>query len=53
MSEKSGRFVAWKRSLDHSMQKISHVYVRHYDEPTKWMFAASLELTDKGEQFAL
>jgi hypothetical protein len=52
MSKKTGRFVAWKRSLDHSMEKISHVYVRHYDEPKRWMFAASLELTDKGEQFA-
>ena len=49
---KDGRFVPWKHSLDHSMKKISHVYVRHYDEPTKWMFAAWLELTDKGEQFA-
>jgi hypothetical protein len=49
---KHGRFEPWKRSLDHSMEKISHVYVRHYDEPKKWMFAASLELTDKGEKFA-
>jgi hypothetical protein len=48
-----GQFVAWKRSLDHSMKKISHVYVKHYDEPKKWMFAASLELTDKGKEFAL
>jgi hypothetical protein len=47
-----GRFVAWKHSLDHSMKKISRLYVGHYDEPKKWMFAASLELTDKGEQFA-
>jgi hypothetical protein len=45
-------FVAWKHSLDHSMKKISHVYVKHYDEPKRWMFAAWLELTDKGEQFA-
>ena len=49
---KDGRFVPWKHSLDRSMKKISHVYVRHYDEPAKWMFAAWLELTDKGEQFA-
>jgi len=48
----NGRFAPWKRSLDHSMKKISHIYVRHYDEPKRWMFAASLELTDKGEQFA-
>jgi hypothetical protein len=47
-----GRFAAWKHSLDHSMKQISKAYVKHYDEPQKWMFAAWLELTDKGEQFA-
>ena len=35
-------------SLDYSMRKISHVYVRHYDEPAKWMFAAWLGLELKG-----
>jgi hypothetical protein len=49
---KDGRFVRSKLSLDRSMKQISHVYVRHYDEPAKWMSAAWLELTDKGEQFA-
>jgi hypothetical protein len=49
---KDGQFVAWTDSLDHSMEKISHVYVRHYDDPERWMYAAWLELTDKGEQFA-
>jgi len=47
-----GRFVASKHSLDHSMKKISDDYVKYYDEPKRWMFAVSLELTDKGEQFA-
>jgi hypothetical protein len=47
-----GRFVASKHSFDHSMKKISHDYVKYYDEPKRWMFAVSLELTDKGEQFA-
>jgi hypothetical protein len=47
-----GEFVASKHSLDHSMKKISHDYVKYYDEPERWMFAVSLELTDKGEQFA-
>jgi hypothetical protein len=47
-----GRFVASKHSLDHSMKKISHDYVKYYDEPKRWMFAVSLEFTDKGEQFA-
>jgi hypothetical protein len=26
------RFVAWKRSLDPSVHKISHDYVTHYDD---------------------
>ena len=47
-----GRFVASKHSLDHAMKKISHDYVKYYDEPKRWMFAVSLEFTDKGEQFA-
>jgi hypothetical protein len=34
------------------MKKISHDYVKYYDETERWMFAVSLELTDKGEQFA-
>ena len=27
VSDNDGRFSAWRRSLDHSMHKISHVYV--------------------------
>jgi late competence protein required for DNA uptake (superfamily II DNA/RNA helicase) len=46
------RFVAWKGSLDHSMHKISHSYVKHYDDPERWMFAAWLSLTGKGELLA-
>jgi hypothetical protein len=52
VSEKGDRFVAWKRSLDHSIHRISHVYVKHYDDPERWMFAAWLSLTAKGEQLA-
>ena len=46
------RFVAWRRSLDHSLQRISHVYVKHYGDPERWMFSAWLSLTAKGEQLA-
>lgn len=46
------RFVEWNRSLDHSLRKISHTYVKHYDDPERWMYAASMELTDKGERLA-
>jgi hypothetical protein len=34
------------------MHKISHVYVRHYDDPERWMYSVWLKLTDKGEQLA-
>lgn len=34
------RFVAWNQSLDHALHKISHVYVKHYDDPEKWMYTA-------------
>jgi hypothetical protein len=46
------RFVEWNRSLDRSLHKISLVYLRHYDDPERWMYSAFLELTDKGEQLA-
>jgi hypothetical protein len=46
------RFVTWRRSLDHSLRRISHAYVKHYGDPEKWMFSAWLSLTAKGEQFA-
>ena len=46
------RFVPWTHPLDHSMEKISHVYVKHYDDPERWMFVAWMQLTDKGDQFA-
>ena len=52
MGERDGRFVAWKKPLDHSIHKISHVYVKHYDDPEKWMFSAWLSLTGKGELLA-
>jgi hypothetical protein len=49
---KSQLFAAWHHSLDHSMHKISHDYVKHYDDPERWMFAAWLSLTGKGELLA-
>ncbi|GAB1811534.1 hypothetical protein MUNTM_05710 [Mycobacterium sp. MUNTM1] len=46
------RFVAWDQPVDRMVHKISHVYVKHYDDPEKWMYAAFMELTDKGERLA-
>lgn len=46
------RFDHWDRPLDHTMSKIAHLYVRHYDDPQRWMYSAWLQLTDKGEQLA-
>jgi hypothetical protein len=40
------------QSLDHSIHKISHAYVEHYDDPERWMFSAWLSLTAKGELLA-
>jgi hypothetical protein len=52
VGESDARFVAWKGSLDHSIHKISHSYVKHYDDPERRMFSASLSLTGKGELLA-
>ncbi|HZC91546.1 MAG TPA: hypothetical protein VE400_12990 [Mycobacterium sp.] len=52
LSGKPQRFVAWHHSLEHSLQKISHVYVKHYDDPEKWMFSTWLSLTAKGAELA-
>ncbi len=52
VGEKDERFVAWNQPLDHSIHKISHSYVKHYDDPAKWMFSAWILLTEKGEQLA-
>lgn len=46
------RFTAWDQPVDHLLRKISHVYVKHYDDPEKWMYATFMKLTDKGEQLA-
>lgn len=45
-------FVPWKEPLDHSMHKITHTYVKHYDDPERWMYSAYLQLTDKGRELA-
>jgi hypothetical protein len=46
------RFVPSKKSLDRSIDLISHRYVGHYDEPKRWMYSAWMKLTDKGQQVA-
>jgi hypothetical protein len=52
LSGEGGSLVAWSESLDESIQKISNVYVAHYDDPPAWVFSARMELTDKGERVA-
>jgi hypothetical protein len=52
LSGEHGRFAAWKESLDTSIQKISDVYVTHYDDKPAWVWFAWMELTDKGERLA-
>src|ERR1700721_625261 len=49
---KSQRFEAWHHRSEHSLHQISHVYVKHYGDPEKWMFSAWLSLTGKGELLA-
>ncbi len=46
------RFVSWGHPLDHSIRKITQIYVKHYDDPERWMYSVWLQLTDKGEQLA-
>ena len=43
---------AREQPLDHSMHKISHAYVKHYDDPEEWMYSAWMALTDQGEHLA-
>jgi hypothetical protein len=52
LSGETGRLVAWKESLDQSMQKISDLYVVKNDDPGAWVWSAWMELTKKGEQVA-
>ncbi|WP_331517127.1 hypothetical protein [Mycobacterium sp.] len=49
---KARRFVPWHHSVEHSLHKISHVYVKHYGDPEKWMYVVWLSLTAKGELLA-
>ncbi|WP_292975119.1 hypothetical protein [Mycobacterium sp.] len=49
---KSRRFAAWHHSLEHSLHKISHAYIKRYDDPEKWMYSVWLALTAKGELLA-
>lgn len=52
LSGEGGSLIAWSGSLDESIQKISDVYVGHYDDPPAWVFSAWMELTEKGERVA-
>ena len=52
LTGESQRFAAWHHSLDHSLHEISHNYVKHYDDPEKWMYSVWLSLTAKGELLA-
>jgi hypothetical protein len=52
LSGQGGSLVAWSEPLDESIQKISDVYVAHYDDPPAWVFSVWMELTDKGERVA-
>jgi hypothetical protein len=31
-------FVPWRQPLDQSIHKITHVYVKHYHDPERWVF---------------
>jgi hypothetical protein len=46
------RFDPWHHTLEHSIRHISHAYVKHYDDPERWMYSAWLRLTEKGRQLA-
>jgi hypothetical protein len=52
LSGEGGSLVAWSGSLDDSIQRISDVYVAHYDDPPAWVFFAWMELTETGMQIA-
>jgi hypothetical protein len=52
LSGEHGRFAAWDEPLDESIQKISDVYVTHYDDKPAWVWFAWMELTDKGKRVA-
>lgn len=46
------QFVAWRDSLNKAMHKISKIYLKHYDDPGRWMYAVALGLTEKGHDMA-
>jgi hypothetical protein len=52
LSGEGGSLAAWSGSLDDSIQRISDVYVTHYDDPPAWVFFAWMELTEAGMQIA-
>ncbi len=52
MSGEGGRWETWDGPLEKSIQKISDVYVTHYDDPPAWVFCAWMKLTDEGKRVA-
>ena len=47
-----GRWETWDEPLAKSIQKISDVYITHYDDPPAWVFFAWMKLTDEGKRAA-
>lgn len=46
-------FVGWETlPLDESMARVHDRYVKHHDDPGKWVFAVWLRLTDAGKRVA-
>ncbi|WP_180275992.1 hypothetical protein [Mycobacterium celatum] len=52
MAPEGEHFIPWNESLDHSMHKVFHGYVKHYDDLERWMYSAYLQLTDTGQELA-
>ncbi|OBI40632.1 hypothetical protein A5707_09275 [Mycobacterium kyorinense] len=52
LSAEGGRFVAWDGPLDELIQRVSNVYVSHYDDPPAWVWVIWMKLTDEGERAA-
>ena len=52
MSGEGGRWETWDGPLETSIQKISDVYVTHYDDPPAWVFFAWMKLTEEGKGVA-
>lgn len=52
LSGEGGRFVAWDRPLDESLNRIRVAYVTNFDDRNTWPWYCWLDLTDKGQHVA-